>query len=138
MTNTPHLEPSRATMSKFHSHPHTDPVHMINLLKFKKQCEGSNLTGQEMYQKSSDAVAPLLKSVGGRVMWYGKPFAGCPALIGGSDWDAIVIVQYPSKEHFYKMVTSKEYKDINYLRVGSLERMNLIPTERLVANQAKL
>ena len=45
------------------------------------------------------------------------------------DWDAIIIVRYPSRRHAYEMLRSDTYQAINPLAEASLERRVLWSSE---------
>jgi uncharacterized protein (DUF1330 family) len=81
------------------------PVVMLNLLSL--QPDG----GQERYQEYGFAVARLLETAGGRIVFLGQP---APALIGDNSWDLAVLVEYPSRRSFLEMVTSTEYQAIGH------------------------
>ena len=58
--------------------------------------------------------------------------AGGGAALEGDDWDAVVLVRYPSREVFAGMVRSPEYRAIEHLRVEALEDAVLQPTHWLM------
>jgi uncharacterized protein (DUF1330 family) len=96
------------------------PVVMLNLLAFKPD------GGAERYLEYSEAVAPLLERVGGRVLFAGS--AG-EAVIGEAGWDVIALAEYPSRQAFIDMVDSPEYLAIEHLRSEALERSELHPMD---------
>ena len=104
------------------SYPPDTPVVMVNILKFK---EG---TGLASYAKYSKAVAPLLAANGGKLVFKGD---AKNVVIGSTDSppDMILLVQYPSIQHFLAMAQSKEYAAISHLREEALEYGGLIATQ---------
>lgn len=96
------------------------PVVMLNLLDFKPG------GGAERYGEYGEAVAPLLARAGGRVLYSG---AGAGALIGPSEWDLVLLVEYPTRQAFLEMISSPEYLAIAHLRSESLERGELHPLD---------
>ena len=98
------------------------PVVMLNLLRFKPA------GGAEMYAKYGEAVAPLLRKCGGRVLYMGQP---AELLIGHERWDSLLLVEYPTRGALIGMVTSPEYQAIQHLRDESLERSVLYATNPL-------
>jgi len=88
------------------------PIVMVNLLKFKPD------GGAAEYAKYSAGVEPLLKKVGGRVLFSG---AARSCLIGNADWDAVALVEYPKKEALMEMISSPEYQAIHHHREAGLE-----------------
>ena len=100
---------------------------MLNLLKFKKN------GGSEMYFEYSVAIAPLLKKVGGEVIYSGLARQYYQNAPGGVEWDMVAIVRYPSIQAFSSMTNSTEYQKIFHLRENSLETAVLCRTEKLTA-----
>ena len=73
---------------------------MVNMLRFKP--EG----GEAQYDKYSQLTYPILKKIGAEVLYYGN---GVMTFIGDDYWDAVLLVQYPSRSAFVKMVTDPQY-----------------------------
>ena len=93
------------------------PIHMLNMLRFK--AEG----GREKYRQYGKHTAPLLAKVGAKVISRNEARA---TLIGGEDWDAVLVVEYPSRKAFLDMVTSEEFQQGKHLRQEALEDSRLI------------
>jgi len=95
----------------------TGKVVMLNLLKFKRG------NGAASYNEYGRHVAKILEKIGGRVLFAG-PVA--QSVIGSNgDWDAIAIVEYPSRKVFLEMGMSAEYQAIHHFRDEGLERTEL-------------
>ena len=100
--------------------PDEGPVVMLNLLKFKAR------DGSSEYNKYGGAAVQMVEARGGKVLWIGKVDQ---TLIGDLDadaWDAIALVQYPSRKTFVEMTTSKEYDAAHEYRESGLERTVLL------------
>ena len=110
--------PNVEALAAFGADPERGPVTMVNLLKLRPN------GGAERYAEYGVAVAPLVERVGGRVVYAGGAGA---ALIGGGDWDLVVLVEYPSHRAFLQMILSEEYAEIAELRNRGLERAELHP-----------
>jgi uncharacterized protein (DUF1330 family) len=97
------------------------PVVMLNLLAMKPD------GGIEKYAEYGAAVAPILESIGGRMIFSGT---GTSALIGSSrDWDMVLLVRYPSRAAFLGMIGSPEYQAIAHLRTEALAYSELHPLD---------
>ncbi len=104
--------------------PDENPVVMINLLKFKTETANGN-SGKEVYQQYMKQAAPLLAKVGGRLLWKGTVENYIVA--GDSDhWDQVLLVEYPSRAAFLKLVNMPEFQAIQVLRSEALEDTVLI------------
>ncbi len=106
------MQPTPAQIQAFVALPDTSPIVMLNLLKFK--ADG----GQAEYAKYSAGVLPLVAKHGGKVLFMGR---GEFCFIGSANWDAVALVQYPSKRAFLEMTSSAEYQAIHHHRDAGLE-----------------
>jgi uncharacterized protein (DUF1330 family) len=100
----------------------TGPVVMLNLLKFKPG------DGAREYNAYGDTARRMVERTGGRLIYAGR----CEqVLIGDNDannWDAIAVVEYPSRKAFLEMVSQPDYEKAHEHREAGLERTVLIAT----------
>jgi uncharacterized protein (DUF1330 family) len=96
------------------------PVVMLNLLKFKPR------DGASEYNKYGDSVVQMVEARGGKVLWLGKVDQTLIGDLDADSWDAIALVQYPSRKAFIEMTTSKEYDAAHEHRESGLERTVLL------------
>ncbi|WP_349876430.1 DUF1330 domain-containing protein [Micromonospora sp. HUAS YX12] len=97
------------------------PVVMLNLLRF---AEG----GRESYERYGAALRQtFLPRYGGEVLYAGD---GGPALVAeeGQAWDAVLLVRYPSRSAFSRMVADPEYQEVTRWRTLALTEAVLHPT----------
>ncbi len=101
------------------------PVVMINLLKFRTLEGEDGVSGVEEYRRYGDVALEMIEHQGGRVLWAGT---GDQVLIGDpeQDWDAVLLVEYPSRAAFVEMVSSPEYLEAHAHRERALERTVVI------------
>jgi uncharacterized protein (DUF1330 family) len=100
---------------------HADrPITMLNLLRFKPG-------GRVSYRAYSRAMAPFLEQAGAEVVHIGDCGAALVAP-DGHDWDAVLLVRYPSGRAFSAMVADPGYQQITHLRTEALEAAVLQPT----------
>tara|TARA_B110000977_G_scaffold171333_1_gene222728 strand:- start:1077 stop:1508 length:432 start_codon:yes stop_codon:yes gene_type:complete len=107
----------RAQFEIFKSLPRDTPINMLNLVQFFDRAEypadhalaGDNLTGAQAYANYGAASGPVLKRVGGEIIWRGGFEV---TLIGDASeqWDTMFIAQYPNSGAFLAMVTDPEYQ----------------------------
>lgn len=93
---------------------------MLNLLKMR---DG----GRSSYEKYAAQVGPFLREVGGEVLYAGDCSTAVVAP-DGHDWDAVLLVRYPSRAAFLAMVANPEYQTITGLRTSALENAVLQAT----------
>jgi uncharacterized protein (DUF1330 family) len=86
--------------------PDEGPVVMVNLVRFTPG-------GWDAYVAYSKGFAPLLKAVGGAILWAGKPEAVAFGDAGAHAWDYVVLVQYPSRASFLQIMQSDAYAAAN-------------------------
>ncbi|MFP6584010.1 MAG: DUF1330 domain-containing protein [Candidatus Hydrogenedentota bacterium] len=113
----PYLERTEEQTQVFMDLDIEGPIHMLNMLRFK--ADG----GREKYREYGKHNAPLLAKVGGKAISRSDARA---TLIGGEDWDEILVVEYPSRKAFLDMVLSEEFQQAKHLRQEALEDSRLI------------
>jgi uncharacterized protein (DUF1330 family) len=113
------IEPTREQIEELASSPETGPVVMINLLRFRPD------GGAVAYAHYGEGAMPCLERAGARVLWQGRP----DSVVIGEDadlWDAVLLVEYPSRRAFLEMVSSTEYRAIAGRRTEALADSRLI------------
>ena len=105
--------------------PDTGPVVMINLVKFRRADAPDGTTGVEEYRRYGDTALEMVAKQGGRLLWAGT---GDQVLIGDpdQDWDAVLLVEYPSRAAFIEMVSQPAYLEAHAHRERALERTIVI------------
>jgi uncharacterized protein (DUF1330 family) len=111
------IMPAPEALQKMAQAPETGKVVMLNLLKFKPD------HGAASYNEYGRKVATILEKIGARILFSG-PVAQSVIGVDG-DWDAIAIVEYPSRKVFVEMGMSAEYQAIHHFRDEGLERTQL-------------
>lgn len=111
------------------------PVVMLNLLKFRRDAVYPSdagfgpCSGVEAYQRYQHAFVEAVGAVSRAKVLYDGPcehvFIGM-AGTGQTDWDKVLIVQYPARKHFLAMMANREYRDALVHRYAGLERTVLI------------
>ncbi|GAA4917094.1 DUF1330 domain-containing protein [Streptomonospora salina] len=114
------VDPSGADLARLLDEDPGGPVVMLNLLRFAPG-------GRPAYEEYSRKAGRFLKKYGGEVLYAGD---GASPLVAeeGQDWDAVLVVRYPSREAFSRMVSDPEYQEITHLRSGALSEAVLQPT----------
>jgi uncharacterized protein (DUF1330 family) len=100
--------------------PSEEPFVMLNLLKFKKD------GGREAYFRYIRESGPYVEAVGAKVVYFGKPKE---LLQGTEDWDLLMLVQYPSRKAFQKMISNPDYQKVHEFRAEGVERAVLYATD---------
>ena len=93
--------------------PDTGPVVMINQLKFKARSDDGDGSGWDAYQRYSRGVSPLIRALGGTILWAGEVETTAYGDPAANHWDYAVLVRYPSRAAFLEMVTSEAYAAAN-------------------------
>jgi uncharacterized protein (DUF1330 family) len=115
------VDPRGADLKRFLQEDPGGPVVMLNLLRF---AEG----GRESYGRYAQALSEIfLPRYGGEIVYAGD---GHIPLVAeqGQDWDAVLLVRYPSHEAFSRMVADPEYQEVTHLRTQALTEAVLQPT----------
>jgi uncharacterized protein (DUF1330 family) len=107
------VDPRGADLKRLIADDPGGPVVMLNLLRF---AEG----GFESYQEYARQLhETFLPRYGGEVLYAGT---GSTVLVAedGQSWDAVVVVRYPHREAFSRMVADPEYQEVTRLRTEAL------------------
>ncbi len=115
------VDPRGSDLKRYLAEDPGGPVAMLNLLRF---AEG----GRELYAQYAEALrVTFLPRYGGEVLYAGS---GSTPLVAesGQDWDAVLLVRYPSRQAFSDMVADPEYQQVTELRTRALTEAVLQPT----------
>ena len=107
------VDPRGADLKRYLQEDPGGPVVMLNLLRY---AEG----GRVLYAQYAAALTDTsLPRYGGEVLYAGE---GSTALVAesGQDWDAVLLVRYPSRQAFSAMVADPEYQQVTELRTRAL------------------
>jgi len=114
------VDPTGADLKRFLAEDPGGPVVMLNLLRFAQG-------GRASYDAYASAVGPFLRGVGARVVHAGDTSTALVAP-DGHDWDAVLLVEYPSREAFCRMVAEPGYQQITEHRTAALSQAVLQAT----------
>ncbi len=107
------VDPRGADLKRFLAGDPGGPVVMLNLLRF---ADG----GRELYDRYAAALHErFLPRYGGEVLYAGD---GSTALVAepGQQWDAVLLVRYPSRSAFSQMVADPDYQQVTTWRTEAL------------------
>lgn len=135
---TQYRDTQRAQFEIFKSLDRNTPINMLNLVQFFQHAEypadhsfaAKGLTGAQAYAHYGAASGPVLRRVGGEIIWRGGFEV---SLIGADDerWDTMFIAYYPTAGAFLAMVTDPEYKSAVVHRQAAVMNSRLIRTAPL-------
>lgn len=106
------VDPTGADLKRFLAEDPGGPVVMLNLLRFKS----GERAGYERYARE---IGPFLEKVGASVVYVGD----CSTTLvapASHEWDAVLMVRYPSRGAFSAMVADPDYQRITGLRTEAL------------------
>lgn len=114
------------------------PIYMVNLLKFKEKAEyedgrETDLTGREAYTLYGRAVAKIITTYGGKVV-----FAADVTFLSLGEveelWDDVAIAMYPKRAKLVEMFQSKEWQEAAvHRRAGLKGQLNIETVGKLFA-----
>ena len=122
------VDPKGADLKRLLAEDVGGPVVMLNLLRFKPD------GGRESYAKYAAALRDTyLQKYGAEVLYAGD---GSTALVAedGQAWDAVLLVRYPSRAAFTRMVADPDYQQFTHFRTEALTEAVLqatVPVETL-------
>ena len=113
-----YIHPSQEQIAAIRGMDLDGPLVMLNLLRFAPN------GGAEAYARYGAAAAPFLQRCGANVRYAGNVAA---TVIGGDDWDEIILVEYPSIQAFLDMTGDPEYP--SQMRADALADSRLYCTQ---------
>ena len=129
------IDPTGAQVRNLRDNGPDGPVVMLNLLKFRRQANypaDSGFTaesGEAAYRQYQHAFVVTVGAISQAEVLYDGPaqnvVIGDPAS-DAADWDKILIVRYPSRQHFLAMMADESYRAALVHRYAGLERTVLI------------
>ncbi len=114
------VDPTGADLKRLLAEDPGGPVVMLNLLQYRE-------SGVSSYREYTERIGPFLAEVGGEVVYAGNLDTPLVAP-DGWDWDAVLLVRYPSRQAFSAMVANPEYQKITGLRTAALDAAVLQPS----------
>ena len=127
------IDPSPSGFAKFKELPRDEPIHMLNLLRFRDQADypadhpnaAKGLSGQRAYQEYGRTSGPIFAKVGGSIIWRGT----FQAMVTGPEdleWHDGFIAQYPNSAAFFAMIKDPEYQQAVVNRTAALADSRLV------------
>ena len=129
--------PNDDQMAEFLEAGNDEPIHMVNLLKFKDKAEypdkrETDLSGKEAYAIYAEEVQHHLAKVGAKSIFG----ASVKRLMLGEVeelWDSVAIATYPNRKAMLEMISDPDYIKSAQHRVaglkGQLNIETVIPSE---------
>lgn len=108
-----HTSFSKETWERFKADQRSGPIHMLNLIRLRKDAEysdGRASNGADAYKAYSDISAPVFQKLGGKIVWRG----GHELMMVGPQheaWDIAFIAEYPSLQSFLDMLKNATYRE---------------------------
>ena len=110
--------------------PDNGPVVMLNLVRFRETSRDGDGTGWDAYLRYSKMTMPLIKGVGGTVIWAGDAEGFSVGDVPSGGWDYVVLVRYPTRAAFLEMMTSDAYAKANVHRENGAADHVIISTKQ--------
>lgn len=129
----PAFQPTAAQFRAFRDDLHDGPVAQVNLLKFRVRAEyapdepehGADEPGSAAYARYAAEFGEIAAEVGGR------PLLNAPVahyFIGNGDWDAVMVMHFPSRAAFIRTLNHERYAEIARHRDAGLLCQELLST----------
>lgn len=129
----PAFQPTADQFRGFRDDPYDGPIAQVNLLKFRVKAEyleghelhGADEAGADAYQRYVDAFGVAAADVGGTCLLYGRTER---YFIGQGDWDAVLVMHFPSRAAFIQTLNHPDYGAMHHHRDAGLLCQELITT----------
>lgn len=107
------VNPTGADLKRYLAEDPGGPVVMLNLLKYRED------GGEAEYKTYVEGFGRFAERYGAEVVFLGD----CSTVLAAPDthdWDAVLLVRYPTRRAFCDMVADEEYQQITGIRTGAL------------------
>lgn len=133
----PAFQPTATQFRAFRDDPHGGAIAQVNLLKFRVKAEyqpgdpehGEVTSGAQAYQRYADAFAIAAAEVGATCLLMGTTER---YFIGQGDWDAVMVMHFPSRQAFIATLNHKDYAAMHRHRDAGLLCQDLVVTRPFV------
>ena len=130
---TAFIDPSRANFDAFKALPRDEPIHMLNLIRFRENAAypdghehaGKGWSGRRAYEEYGATTGPIFRRVGGAIVWRGT----FQTMVTGPDdecWDEGFVAQYPGAAAFLEMIKDDDYQRAVINRTAALSDSRLV------------
>ncbi|MBO6557916.1 MAG: DUF1330 domain-containing protein [Pseudomonadales bacterium] len=124
------LQPTSDQVRAFRDRATGEPIQMLNLLKFKdvahyEEAHSADLSGQQAYELYAAGFRRVMEPKGCRVLYSGDA-RGFLIGEGEGEWDAAMLIEYPSTQVMLDMFRDEAYQEVHIHRVAALEGQLLI------------
>jgi uncharacterized protein (DUF1330 family) len=114
---TYYIDPSPENFQAFKDLPRDEPIHMLNLLRYRDLAEypeghehaGKGWSGRRAYEEYGATSGPIFRGVGGVIVWRGA-FQTMVTGPGDKDWHDGFVAQYPNAGAFFAMIKDPDYQ----------------------------
>jgi len=115
-----------ANLIRFIADDDGQPVVMLNLLRFQPN------GGRDRYRKYLDMAGPVVARHGAEIVFAGE---GLTALAAepGQQWDAVVLVRYPSCQTMLEIFSDPDYAPADEIRRSALTEAVLQPIQTMAS-----
>ena len=107
------VNPTREDFKRFFEEDDGGPIVMLNLLRFRGD------GGRASYERYIEETGSLLTDGGAAVLYAGE--CSTSLVDGGENWDAIILVRYPSRSAFAEIIKGPAYQAVTHYRTEGLE-----------------
>jgi len=134
----PAFQPTVDQFRSFRDDPYDGPIAQVNLLKFRVKAEyadgdperNRDESGAVAYRRYVESFRGAAAEVGGSCLLLGEVER---YFIGNGDWDAVLVMRFPSREAFIATLNHGNYADMHRHRHAGLLCQELITTRVLDA-----
>ncbi|MCF8984887.1 DUF1330 domain-containing protein [Pseudomonas syringae] len=119
---------STTAIESFLSDNGDSAVVMLNLIRFSPD------GGRSRYLQYLKMAQPILERFGAHILFKGDGLAVL-TIDDAAGWDAVVLVQYPSRSAFKNMVADAEYQEAFKVGVSAISDIVLQPLTAIDASK---
>ena len=128
-----YIDPSPVNFQAFKDLPRDEPIHMLNLLRYREQADypdghehaGKGWSGRRAYEEYGKTSGPIFARVGGSIVWRGA-FQTMVTGPEAESWHDGFVAQYPNAGAFFEMIKDTDYQKAVVNRTAALADSRLV------------
>lgn len=127
------IDPTRGSFDAFKALPRDQPIHMLNLLRYREEARypaghphaDKGWSGRRAYEEYGRTSGPIFRRLGGTIVWRGQ-FQLIVTGPAAMRWDDGFIAEYPGSAAFLAMITDPAYQQAVVNRTAALADSRLV------------
>ena len=129
-----HIDPNPEALDAMRTADPAEPIVMLNMLKFRDVALPGfgvdGMSGRDAFMRYGALNDSSDVRYDNEPIWFGPAHR---TVIGDEQWDLVILVRYPTRQHFIDKVSDPKYLEISKVRSAALADSRLVELTQLFA-----